>query len=231
MDVHFFLQSRLEFLGQLYRTSSAPYIERKRLIETGQPPYEPLYNESSDPPFLVEWLEADQSLRVLGQMFISALAASLQLYFKESLFNMWRRVRHEKIRHVRPVEEYIKTFKDKGWLCGYRTYFKEQFGIDFLQSGCDLNVLEGLVIARNRSQHPDTITSLDVRYSEHDLQKTPDPFFVDQRELEVIGDEQFPSFIYAPTITAKPEHIEAVIGEAERFCTWLEKALGQWSTS
>lgn len=231
MDVHAFLQNRLEFLTQLYQTSTAPYVERKHLIETGQPPYEPPYSEDSDPPFLSEWLEADQSLRVLGQMFISALAASLQLYLKESLFNVRRRVRHQKMKGVRPVEEYKKIFKHDGWLTGYRTYFSEQFAIEFGQSGCDLNVLEGLVLARNRSQHPDTITSLDVRHSEHDLIKTPNPFFVDQREVEVIGDDQFPSYFYPPTITAKPEQIEVAIKEAEFFCAWLENRILEWGAA
>jgi hypothetical protein len=231
VDVHAFLQSRIEFLGQLYRTSTAPYVERKRLIEAGEPPYEPPYSEHDEPPFLSEWLEADQSLRVLGQMFISALAASLQLYLKESLFNMRRRVRHQKLISVRPIDEYKKVFKEQGWLGGYKAYFKEQFEIDFGSSGCDLNILEGLVLARNRAQHPDTITSLDVRHSEHDLKKTPNPFFVDQREIEVMGDEQFPSFFYEPTVTAKPEHIEAAISEAERFCAWLENSIREWSAS
>jgi hypothetical protein len=231
VDVHAFLQSRIEFLGQLYRTSTAPYVERKRLIEAGEPPYEPPYSEDDEPPFLSEWLEADQSLRVLGQMFISALAASLQLYLKESLFNMRRRVRHQKMISVRPIDEYKKVFKEQGWLGGYKAYFKEQFEIDFGSAGCDLNILEGLVLARNRAQHPDTITSLDVRHSEHDLKKTPNPFFVDQREIEAMGDEQFPSFFYEPTVTAKPEHIEAAISEAERFCAWLENSIWEWSAS
>jgi hypothetical protein len=231
VDVHAFLQIRLDFLGQLYRTSTAPYIERKRLIETGQSPYEPPYSEDDEPPFLSEWLEADQSLRVLGQMFISAIAASLQLYIKESLQNMRRRVRHQKMKDVRPTEEYKKVFKAEGWLGGYKAYFSEQFGIEFSKSGCDLNILEGLVLARNRSQHPDTITSLDVRHSEHDLQKTPIPFFVDQREIEAMGDDQFPPFFYEPTVTAKPEHIEAAINEAGRFCIWLERSIWEWSAS
>ena len=229
MDVHAFLNYRVAFLRQLYQTTTEPYIERKRLIEAGEPPFEPPYSEDDEPPFLAEWLEADQSLRVLGQMFISALAATLQLYLKESLRNLQRRVRHQKIQSMRPIKDYDKKLKSEGWLSGYQTYFKEQLGIDFCESQCDLNVLEGLVLARNRSQHPDSITSLDVRHSEHDLKRAPNPFFVDAREMELLEDDQCPSFFIAPTVTAKDGKIEAALTEVEAFCVWLENNIWQWS--
>lgn len=231
MDVHAFLQSRLAFLEQLYQTTSTPYIDRKRLIEAGQPPYEPTNYEGEEPPFLAEWLEADQSLRVLGQMFISVLASSLQLYLKESLVNLRRRVRHQKMQGLRSIDEYLKMFKKEGWLTGYQKYFMVQFGINFYDSGCDLNILEGLVLARNRSQHPDTITSLDVRHSEHDLKKVPNPFFANKRELELIGDDQFSSFFFAPTVTAKEAQIQAAISETKKFCEWLEKRILEWTAT
>lgn len=231
MDVHAFLEARVIFLRQLYKTTTSPYIERKRLIESGEPPFEPPYSEDGEPPFLAEWLEADQSLRVLGQMFISALAATLQLYLKESLTNLRRRVRHQKFQGMRPIKDYDKTFKSEGWFAGYQRYFEEQLGVDFCKSECDLNVLEGLVLARNRSQHPDTITTLDVRHSEHDLRRIPDPFFVDAREMELIEDDQLPSFFIAPTITAKEKKIETAFTEVEKFCSWIEKSISNWSAT
>lgn len=228
MDVHIFLEHRIAFLRQLYQASTAPYVERKKLIESGQAPYEPPYSEDGEPPFLQEWLEADQSVRVLGQMFISALAGSLQLYLKEWSVEMRRRVRHQKFNGIRSIADYKKIFKVEGWLVGYQRYFKEQIGIEFQKSGCDFNILEGLVLARNRSQHPDTITSVDVRYSDHDLKRVPNPFFVDKRELEVIGDESVPLFLFAPTITAEEQHIEAAICEVEKFCKWIEGEILEW---
>jgi hypothetical protein len=229
MDVHIFFKNRIDFLRQLYHTTSAPYIERKRLIDSGESPYDlSSCHEDSEPPFLDEWLEADQSLRVLGQMLISALAASLQLYLKESLVNIPRLVGYQKIKDLRPLEDYRKKFKSEGWLTGYQAYFNKQFGIDFHKSECNLNILEGLVLARNRSQHPDTITSLDVHHAANDLKKAPNPFFVDRQEIELLGDEPFPSFFYAPTITAKEVHIETAFSEVEKFCTWLEGNIGEW---
>lgn len=228
MDVHAFLQSRLDFLEQFYRTTSAPYIERKRLIEAGLPPYEPTYQEDDEPPFLSEWLEADQSVRVLGQMMVSALASSLQLYLKESLIDIRRRVRYQKFQALRPLNEYLTIFKKEGWFTGYQTYFAQQLGIKFSDSTLNLSILEGLVLARNRAQHPDTITSLDVRHSKNDLKKVSNLFFVEQQQMNLLGDDEFPSFFLAPTVTAKEEHVNAAISETKKFCEWLEQCIGKW---
>jgi hypothetical protein len=243
MDVHAFLTNRLQFLRQLYQTTSAPYTARKAQIESGEPPYSPPFYEDSEPPFLSEWLEADQSLRLLGQMFVSTLAASLQLYLKESEINVRKIVRHQKSKGLRPVAEYVQTFKKDGWLSGYQKYFNEQYGIDFHKSNCDLNILEGLVLARNRSQHPDSITSLDVRHAEHDMIRSPNPFFVSRRELELlgggtrptsieaIGDQPLPSFLFPLTITATQEHMEKAFDETEKFCDWLESRIVEWTAT
>lgn len=48
----------------------------------------------------------------------------------------------------------------------------------------------------------------------------------------MIGDDQFPPFFfYAPTVIAKPEHIEVALKETERFCTWLETRIWEWSAT
>ena len=98
MDVRFFLTKRIAFIRQLYAVASAPYVERKRKIETGEEPFVPPYSGGSEPPFLEEWLEADESLHVLAYSCISMLAASLHLYLKAWEREMWtpcRRVTQE----------------------------------------------------------------------------------------------------------------------------------------
>ena len=51
-------------------------------IESEEPPFEPPYSEDGEPPFLAEWMEAEEGLQVVGRMCISMLSAALQLYFK-----------------------------------------------------------------------------------------------------------------------------------------------------
>ena len=119
MDVRYFLKQRVDFIRQLYVTSSAAYIERKRLIEAGVEPFIAPYSEDPEPPFLDEWLEAEESLQVLGRTCISMLAAVFHLYFKT-----WEH------QVGIPVDDSLKKtdFKN-GWLNGYKAYFANHFQI------------------------------------------------------------------------------------------------------
>ena len=157
MEVLFFLQRRTKFIRAFYEEASFPFTERKRKIKAGEYPFKPPYSECYDPPFLSRE-EADEALDVLGQMCISMLSSSLQLYFKESVSELHRRYSGESLAKAgigRP-EDYKATFKNEGWINGYRVYSREQLAIDWTKSPSNLNLLEEIVLARNRAQHPDT---------------------------------------------------------------------------
>ncbi len=85
MDVLFFLQIRTEFIRDFYVEACFPFTERKRKIAHKEDPFIPPYSEEGEPPFLDEWMRADESLEVLGQMCISMLSNTLHLYIKESI--------------------------------------------------------------------------------------------------------------------------------------------------
>ena len=214
MDVRYFLEQRLAFIEQLYVNAAAPFVERQRKIEAEEEPFVPPYSEDGEPPFLTEWLEAKESLQVLGGSCISMLSASFHLYFKT-----WER------RLGVPVgPPLIAAFK-KGWVNGYRVYFLRLFGIKFEDSSCDLPLLEELVLARNRVQHPASITSQNAQYSDDDLKKLPSPFFIDERERELFseGEEGERNWLMPPTIHVTPEKLLAAISEVRRFSVWLEQ--------
>lgn len=48
MDIQYFLNQRVKFIKQLYVTSSAVYIERKRLIESNEVPFAAPYSEDPE---------------------------------------------------------------------------------------------------------------------------------------------------------------------------------------
>jgi len=214
MDVRYFLGERLSFIEQLYSNSSAPFIERKRKIEAGEEPFVPPYSEDSEPPFLSEWLEADESLQVIGRTCVSMLSASLHLYFKT-----W-----EHQLGIPAAASYKAEFK-KGWLNGYKAYFQGQFGVVFEGSPCNLSLLEELVLARNRVQHPESITIQRSYYSPDDLQKLPSPFFIDDHEREVLAEmeEGERSWLIPPAIHVTHEKLMEAIAEVGRFAEWLEQ--------
>lgn len=90
-------------------------------------------------------MEADESLHVLAYACISMLTASLQLYFKtlESMF-------------PRPAGDLFKAvFKKGGWLAGYKAYFTYYADINFRDCPANLELLEEVVLARNRAHYPE----------------------------------------------------------------------------
>lgn len=207
MDVGFFLKRRIAFIRQLYSTASAPYVERKRKIEAEEYPFVPPYSEDDEPAFLEEWIEADESLHVLAYSCVSMLEAALHLYLKtwEGQFGI------------------PSDFK-KNWLKGYKVYFARHVGIQFDDSQVDLKMLEEIVLARNRVQHPECITSHRTHYVDSDLKKIPRPFFVDDREDGLLADvdEGEKSWLIPPTLHVTGEKLSAAMADVERFTDWLE---------
>jgi hypothetical protein len=59
-------RDRIKFINQFYKAASLPFAEKKRKIEAEEEPFVPPYSEDADPHFLNEWIEADESLQVLG---------------------------------------------------------------------------------------------------------------------------------------------------------------------
>lgn len=215
MDVHFFLKQRIDFIRQLYKTASATYVERKRKIEAEEEPFVPPYSEDSEPAFLEEWIEADESLHVLAYSCISMLSAALHLYLET-----W--VRQSDIS----IDESLKKseFKKNGWFSGYKAHFKQRFSIDFETGPVKLGLLEEVVLARNRIEHPSLITGLRVQYADADIKKMRHPFFVDEREAAFFTDtdEGEKSWLTSPTLHVTKEQLLAAISEVERFAEWFE---------
>lgn len=214
MDVRYFFLERLRFVRQLYLASIAPFVETKRKIEDGEAPYEPLYSEDDEPPFLSEWMEAEDSIQAIGSMCISMLATALHLYL-----NAWQS------KLGLPLsEEDKKRFKKRGWFQGYQAYFKSNFGVDFGQCPSNLSMLEEIILARNQVQNPEFITQQTSRYSEQDLKRVPAPYFADERHLNLLGeDEENRRWLLPPSIRLEPEKLDRAIQELKELARWLDE--------
>jgi len=193
--------------------SSAPFIERKRQIEAEEEPYVPPYSEDPEPAFLEEWLEADESLQVVGRTCISMLAAVFHLYFKT-----WER------QIGIPVDTSLKKNFKNGWFNGYKAYFARHFSIRFEDSPINLGVLEEIVLVRNRDQHPESITMHSSYYSNSDLKKLSPPFFIGENDASLFSEseEGERSWLMAPPIRVTAEKLFTALSEIESFAEWLE---------
>jgi len=213
MDVGFFLRDRIAFVRQFYDGASLPFFEKKRKIKAREDPFVPPYSEDGEPPFIDEWMEADESLQVLGYACISMLAAALHLYLKT-----W------KAELGVPVGDSFKSDCKNGWLNGYKAYFAAHFDIYFDNGPANLSMLEEIVLARNRIQHPDNVVSPKTSYSSHDLAKLPRAFFVDETERGLFSDveESERLWLFPPSVHVTKEKLMAAIAEVEEFSGWLE---------
>ena len=227
-----FLKYRTAFIRQFYNSAALSFVERKRKIEAREHPFEPSYSEDDYPPFLSEWTEADQSLEVLGQMCVSLLAAALQLYLKEWQMNFFRYYGAKGTAGIKNISVYQSDFKKHGWFNGYKAYSSKELGIVWDESPANLTLLEEIVLTRNRVQHPEHIALLHVQHSENDVKKLPQVFFMNERELELLGKvgSEPASWIIPPTISISKDRVHHAIDQVEMFCCWLEEQHMSWGT-
>jgi hypothetical protein len=218
VDVRYFLDCRIAFIRQFYATASKPYVERKRKIEAHEMPFFPPYSEDGEPPFLDEWLEADESLHILAYSCISMLAAALHLYLES-----W--VKQSRVF----VDESLKklVFKKCGWFSGYDAHFTKHFNIAFKTGPCDLKMLNEIILVRNRIEHPSSITDQKTQYSASDLKELRHPFFVGKTEMALLGysnEEEGPRLML-PTVHITEVQLLAALAEVERFSAWFDPAI------
>ncbi len=222
MDVLFFLKQRTAFVSRFYDTAAAPFEECRRKIEAEEDPYVPPYSEDDEPAFLSEWSEAKESLDVLGYSCISMLSASLQLYLQT-----WDRELDLNCGASHKAE-----FKSGGWINGYRACFRARLGIRWEDCPSNLHLLEEIILARNRIQHPGSITMNSVKHSQADAKKLPRMFFVNDDEMQVFASMgTINSEWFMPTVTVTREKLQAALHEVEVFCEWLDGRIGRKSTS
>ncbi len=213
MDVSFFLRDRIAFTRQFFINASLPFLEKKRKIKVGEDPFIPVYSEDGEPPFLDEWIEADESIQILGYSCISMLSAALHLCLKT-----WE----AELRA--PIGNSFRSAFKKGWFNGYKAYFADRFGIDFEASSTNLSILEEIVLARNRIQHPDDILTVKTSYLPTDIKKLPFVFFVNETEFGLLSDveETERLWLFPPSVHITEEKFMVAATEVEKFGNWLE---------
>ena len=172
MDIEVFTNERIKFARFFYTEGIKPFQEIMTQIEDEQPPYEPVYDESGEPQFMYEWAQAKDGIEAIGLASISMLSSALQFYM-----NGWL----DRIEAKSQVEPYKRQGK-KGWFHALKDAMVHH-GVDFSQCPVDIDVLEQMVLARNRTQHSEDITSNSVTHLERDLKRFQSPVFVNSSDI------------------------------------------------
>lgn len=148
------------------------------------------------------------------------LAAALHLYLETWVSES----------RVRVDETLKKSFKKIGWFSGYKMHFSQRFAINF--EGCpeNLRLLEEVVLARNRFEHPPSITSIRTTYADADLKKLPHPFFVDEREAALFAEaeEGERAWFNPPTLHVNEKQLLSAIAVVQGFTKWFDAEIESW---
>lgn len=215
MDIYFFLKQRTDLIRHFYDAASAPFVETKRCIQNTLPPFDdPPYDDSGEPAFLSEWLQADVEHELVGRAAVSMLSEALKQFFVTWERRTWTEP---------PCAKCFKKAFEAGFISGYVECFAEGFELDWSTCPADLDVLKQVVLARNRAQHSDLVLD-HLTHDEKSLQAYPRPFFVRPEDEGL--DPAATSFL-SPTIHLSREKLLEAIDHAERLASWLQQKI-EW---
>ncbi|APX76244.1 Uncharacterised protein [Achromobacter insolitus] len=216
MDVAWFLNRRLDFIRQLYSRSSAPFADIRAKIENEEAPYVSPCSEDDEPPFMLEWQEAVDSIDVLGHACLCMVVSSLQAYLHTC------------------VSRYCKKLCDKdrkrvfrnGWVKGYDHIFTEAFGIPFADGPVSIAVLEDIVLTRNSIQHGLEITNNRPKHAQKTRGVTRS-VFINAREVELLErlDPDAKTWLAPPSVHVSQTSLEDTVNTVEIFVAWLDAAI------
>lgn len=213
MDVYFFLQQRTDLIRHFYDAASAPFVETKRCIQDALPPFDnPPYDESGEPVFLREWLQADVEQELVGRAAVSMLSEALKQFFVTWERRTWTEP---------PCAKCFKKAFESGFIAGYVECFAEGFELDWSTCPANLDVLKQVVLARNRAQHSDLVLD-HLTHDEKSLQAYPRPFFVRPEDEGLVPAAT--SFL-SPTIHISRENLLEAIDHTEQLASWLQQQI------
>lgn len=111
---------------------------------------------------------------------------------------------------------------------GFRICFETIFIVPLDGFTVDLDLLKQIVLARNRDQHPDDLTTMRVAHPHKDRSKHPKPFFARQEELALYTGSEEPSPLMSLPVHLSREQLKAAIDEVEKIAVWLDGVIEDW---
>ncbi|MEW9806424.1 hypothetical protein [Mesorhizobium marinum] len=220
MDAAFFLRRRTSLIRRYYATGVKPFRDIQRKINAEESPYDktpPFFDpEGGEPAFLDEYIEADEIVQVVGRSAVSLLSDSIKLYFKAL----------EQQLDFRLSAEGKATAKREGFLAAYKNALGEVLETNWTNCPVRFEVIEQIVLARNRAQHGDRLSILGARHDANTLAKHRDLIFASEGELKMWVDEGAdPDTWLAPRLEITQENLSAAITEVDKLADWVEKLI------
>jgi hypothetical protein len=202
------LHDKLNFIRRFYDIASEPFVITMRKIENHEEPYDQFDMVDEEPPFIVEWLDADESLNILGKSCLCLLQNAFKNYLDGFV---------ENYTYSLPKEAVGKTpsnMKGKNWFERYRNYFLQVYGIDWTKSSIDILFLEEINFVRNDIQHGGVFYSLEHRQNAEYFKRFPASIFAEEWVTGGPG-----------RVVVSKDNLFIAIQAIEDFCSYLE---GEW---
>ncbi|WP_456684008.1 hypothetical protein [Bradyrhizobium sp. USDA 3262] len=112
--------------------------------------------------------------------------------------------------------------KKEGFVAAYIAVLGHILDTDWSDCPVRLNVIEQVVLARNRGQHGTNLTSLDVRHDNGTLTKHSMPFFASETEWQTWQEAGGnPDSFLAPLLQVTQERFLLAIDEVEMLADWV----------
>jgi len=222
MDIESLVKEKTGYMEWFYKTSVEPFNKIKKAIDEEKEPYASTLGEETDePPFLEEWIKAENGAQIVGHACISMLAETLKLYLK-----LWeKRLKGElgePYYAVTNMDDWAATNKES-WPA-HALKKLGALGWDVSSCPADTSILEQVILCRNCIQHPDSyfLGFLGIRYSEKDTDRFSKPLFSNELDLEMFSCDFKPGKFIRPSVSSAEGKILEAISQVEDFFSWLE---------
>lgn len=218
MNVRWFLKERTNFIRFFYDQSVSAFVVVKHQIEHELPPYDdPPYSEDGEPAFLEEWMDADMAIELAGLACVSLLSDSLKLYFNTL---------QKRVIGFSFDEQEKAVSKQQGFPAAYRLALSAILDTDWSDCPADFAIIEQVVLARNRGQHGEDISSFRSTYDAAMVAKHPRPLFASTEEMSCLTSEEgsLASFLM-PSIKVSRESLFLAIEQVELLADWIESRM------
>lgn len=231
MDLAYFLRERTNLIRLFYEKGRLPFEQMKQDIEDEVPPWAPPpFNPETDdpePPFVAEWMQAEQTRELIGMLAVSLLSDTLKLYFDELEQEIGIAFTDDKARRAH--------FK-QGWVEAYRQILQRVMGEAYATCPVRFDLIEQVVLARNDFAHNSDFVTFQTRHNKQTLEKHPNPFFVELRHQPESTESRFPDDGDPPSwravkIEVSRENLMTAIEEIEKLADWVQQndeAIWEW---
>lgn len=118
-----------------------------------------------------------------------------------------------------------KGMFSSGLLHGYRKCFETVSGVNWDDCPTNIELIEQIILARNRDQHPEDIWTLGVNHSEKDRERYPSPFFLEDEERSLLNQAGKDAPWMSARLYVSGEKLEEAICAVEALAVWLEACL------